>query len=171
MRRIISIIYVLLLALSVSVWGSALAAALSCPHAGGEEPRAMAQDHSCCHARLAQEEKEEAQAHCSAPAGHESMGDMQMTHGGVAAAPTAEAAFGQSAESCAHCMERSEVPASTPNAFQANQIKRSLDAAASRTGRPLALSAALYAPQILSRQGSPPGAQPRKHLLLSIFLI
>jgi hypothetical protein len=175
MRRIISIIYVLLLALSVSVWGSALAAALSCPHARGVEPRATAQDHSCCHARLAQEEKE-AQAHCSAPLKRESMGDMQMAHAGVAVAPTAGAASGQaasghSAESCAHCMERSEVPATTPNVLQANQIKRGLYAAASHTRTPLAQSAALFTPQILSRQGSPPGARPRTHLLLSIFLI
>ncbi|HEX8650170.1 MAG TPA: hypothetical protein VF708_04965 [Pyrinomonadaceae bacterium] len=172
MRRIISIINVLLLALSVSVWGSALAAALSsCPHARGEEPRVKAQDHSCCHARLALEEEEEAQAHCSTPAGRESMGDMQMARAEVAAAPTAEAAFGPSAETCAHCMERSEAPATMPNAFQANQIKRSLYAAASDTRTPLAPLAALYAPQILSRQGSPPGAQPRKHVLISIFLI
>jgi hypothetical protein len=99
------------------------------------------------------------------------MGDMQTAHAEVAAAPPAGAAFGQSAESCAHCTERSEVPATTPNALQANQIKRSLYAAASHTRTPLAPPAALFTPQILSRQGSPPGARPRKHLLLSTFLI
>lgn len=167
MRRKISIIGVLLLSLCVSGWGSALAAALSCPHAKGEESRArMAQDHSCCHAKAAQE----AQPHCSA-AGHEAMGDMQMMPAPVAVADTAAAATLRPAgSSCAHCMERSEFPA-TPNALQTTQLKRSADANISHTPTPFAPLAALFTPRVLSRQGSPPGAQARKHLLISLFLI
>ena len=62
------------------------------------------------------------------------MGDMQMM---PAAADVADAATVQAAvASCAHCMERSEIPA-TPNALQSNQVKRSVDAAASHTPTPL----------------------------------
>lgn len=159
MRRKISTIAVLLLALSVSGWSSALAAALSCSHA-------MAQDHSCCHAQL----EHKAQSHCSTPE-HEAMGDMQMMPpaAAVVADAVAEAA-GQPAGSCAHCMERSEVPA-TPNAQQANQLKRSMDAATSHTATPLTPFAAQFTPPVQSRQGSPPGARTRKHLLISVFII
>ena len=83
---------------------------------------------------------------------------------------TAEEAAVQPAGSCAHCMERSDVPAMTV-ARQVNQLKRNVDEAATHTPTPLAPSAALFAPPVLSRQGSPPGAQPRKHLLISLFLI
>ena len=162
MRRKISIIGVLLLALCVSGWSSALAAALSCPHAKGEQSHAMAQDHSCCHAQTMQ-----AQPHCSTPE-HEAMGDMQMMP--VAVVEVVAQAAVQPTGSCAHCIERSDVPA-TPNARQANQIKRNVDAAASRTPTPHAPFAALFTPTVLSRQGSPPGAQTRKHLLISLFLI
>ena len=169
MRRKISIIGVLLLSLCVSGWNSALAAALACPHAKGEPPRAMmAQDHSCCHARSAQE----AQPHCSTPE-HEAMGDMQMMPAAATAVVADTAAVANvrpAGSSCAHCMERSEFPA-TSNALQANQLKRSADAGISHTPPQLAPLAALFTPPVLSRQGSPPGAQTRKHLLISLFLI
>jgi hypothetical protein len=164
MRRKVSIIGVLLLALCVSGWGSALAAALSCPHAQGEQQRRamMEQGHSCCHAKLAQQ----AQPHCSTPE-HEAMGEARMMpvveDGAEVVAPPAG--------SCAHCVDRSEVPA-TPTFREANQVKRNVDATAtSRKVTPLAPFAALFAPQVLSRQGSPPGVQARKHLLISVFII
>ena len=163
MRHKISIIGVLLLALCVSGWSSALAAALSCPHAKGEPSRAMAQDHSCCHAQTMR-----AQPHCPTPE-HEAMGDMQMMPAAAVVEGVAQAAV-QLAGSCAHCMEQSEVPA-MPNALRANQIKRSVDASASLTPMPPSPFAALFTPTVLSRQGSPPGAQARKHLLISLFLI
>jgi hypothetical protein len=166
MRRKISTIGVLLLALCVSGWSSALAAALSCPHEQSAEPGAMAkQDHSCCRAKLAL--KDEEQSHCSTSA-HEAMA------GEAQAIPVAEAgaqqAIAQPAGSCTHCLDRSEVPA-TSTFREANPLKRNVDAATSRKATPLAPFAALFAPQVLSRQGSPPGAQARKHLLIGVFII
>jgi hypothetical protein len=67
-------------------------------------------------------------------------------------------------------MEQSEIPA-PPNALQANQVKRSVDVAASHTPTPLPAFAALFKPPVQSRQGSPPGALTRKHLLIGIFII
>ena len=164
MRHKISIICVLLLALCVSGWSSALAAALACPHDKGEQTRAMMmQDHSCCHAQTMR-----AQPHCSTPE-HEAMGDMQMMPAAAVVEGVAQAAV-QLAGSCAHCMEQSEVPA-MPNALRANQIKRNVDSAASLKPTPPAPFATLFKPTVLSRQGSPPGAQTRKHLLISLFLI
>lgn len=166
MRRQIYIVCVLLLALCVSGWSGALAAAFSCSHAGAGQPRAMmAEDHSCCHARLAQKK----QAHCPTP-GHEAMGDMQMTQGRVADAATTTEAAGQPAESCVHCMERSEIPA-TPNASQANQGKRGADTSVAYKQTPLAPLTASSTPQIPSERGSPPRARSRKHLLLGVFII
>ena len=97
------------------------------------------------------------------------MSDMQMMPAAAVVEGVAQAAV-QLAVSCAHCMERSEVPA-MPNALQANQIKRNVDAAASLTPTQPASFAALFTTKVLSRQGSPPGAQTRKHLLISLFLI
>jgi hypothetical protein len=168
MRRKISIIGVLLLSLCVSGWSSALAAALACSHDKGARSHAMiVQDHSCCHARAAQE----AQPHCTTPE-REAMGDMQMMPAAtVAVADNAAVANVQPAGSlCTHCMERSEFPATT-NALQVNKIKRNVDAASSDTLHTLAPLVALFTPPVLSRQGSPPGARTRKHLLISLFLI
>jgi hypothetical protein len=164
MRRKISIIGVLLLALCVSGWSSALAAAFSCSHAKAEQPRAMmAQDHSCCHARLAPK------AHCSTPE-HEAMGDMQTMPGEVADAATTTEAAGQPAEPCAHCMERSEIPA-TPNALQVDQSKRGADASVSHKQTPFVPLSDSFTPQILAGRGSPPGVRSRKHLLIGVFII
>jgi hypothetical protein len=157
MRRKLSIIGVLLLALCLSGWGSVLAAALSCPHAA-------AQDHSCCHDKHAQKK---AQDLCSTPE-HEAMGDMQMMAAPVVADAATLRATGTTP--CAHCMERSEIPA-TPDAFQLNQVRRSVDVAAPHTPTPLAPFAALFTPPVRSRQGSPPGTLTRKHLLLGVFII
>ena len=163
MRRKISIIGLLLLSLCVSGWSSALAAALSCSHAKGGEPRAMLieQDHSCCRAKL-----EKTESHCST-AERQPMGGKRMMLAVMNVHATAAA---QAARSCAHCIDRSEVPA-TPIFRQANRINQNADAVASRKVTPLAPFAALFAPPIISRQGSPPGSQARKHLLISVFLI
>lgn len=161
MKRVLLISVILLLFLSG--WGGALAAALSCSHAKGEEPRArlMEQDHSCCRAKLGKTE-----SHCST-AERKPVGSMRMMLAVVDA--RAEAAA-QAAPSCAHCIDRSEVPA-TPIFRQANRINRNVDAATSRKVTPLAPFAALFAMQVISRQGSPPGPQARKHLLISVFII
>lgn len=121
----------------------------------------MEQDHSCCRAKLAKTE-----SHCST-AERKTMGGMRMTPAVINARAEAIA---QAALSCAHCVDRSEFPA-TPIFRQANRINRDADAAASRKVTPLAPFAALFAPQVISRQGSPPGPQARKHLLISVFLI
>ena len=76
----------------------------------------------------------------------------------------------QPAESCTHCLDRSELPA-TPNAYQVNRLKRSLDAGVSYRATPLAPPSALFAKPVLSRQGSPPGARLSKHLLIGVFII
>ncbi|MGB7926414.1 MAG: hypothetical protein WCF57_24445 [Pyrinomonadaceae bacterium] len=171
MRRKISIIGLLLLALCVSGWSSALAAALYCPHAKSTQARAMMrQDHSCCRAKLARAAEQQQPPHCSTAASHQAM------TGEAQAMPVADAAGGepqpvaQPAGSCAHCVDRSEIPAS-PTFGQANRIERNADATTSRKATPLAPFAASFAPQVLSRQGSPPGAQARKHLLISVFII
>jgi hypothetical protein len=164
MRRKISIIGLLLLSLCVSGWSSALAAALfSCSHAKSEEPRApvMEQDHSCCRAKLAK-----AESHCST-AERKPTGGMRMMPSVVDARAEATA---QAAGSCAHCIDRSEVPA-TPIFRQANRINRNADAVASRKVTPVALFTTLFTPQVTFRQGSPPGHQARKHLLISVFII
>jgi hypothetical protein len=168
MRHKFSIICALLLAFCVSGWSSVLAAALDCPHAKNEARRVMANanhsspaaEHSCCRAKRAQ-----AEPHCSTPE-HVAMSEMQTM-------PIARADFSavdQPAESCTHCIDRSEFPA-TPTAYQVNRLKRSVDAGVSHTAAPLAPPSALFAKPVLSRQGSPPGARLSKHLLISVFII
>ena len=167
MRHKLSIICALLLALCVSGWSGALAAALACPHARGEASRVMAkanhsspEDHSCCRAKRAQ-----AEPHCSTTE-RGAMSNMQMM-------PLARANFeaiDQPVESCTHCMDRSELPA-TPTAYQANRFKRSVDAGVSHTATPLASLTALFVKPVLYRQGSPPGDRVSKHLLISVFII
>ena len=168
MRPKLSIIGLLLLALCVSGWTSALAAALKCQHAAPRKSHAAtahdkhtSQDHSCCRARVAH-----AQPHCSTPQQHKAMGGMR-------AMPVASAravAISQPDQSCAHCIDRPEMPA-TPTVGQANQVNPNVDGARLRETAGLAPLAAQFAPPVQSRQGAPPLAASRKHLLLSIFLI
>lgn len=168
MRHKLSIVGALLLALCVSGWSGALAAAaLDCPHAKGEAPRVVAkakhsstEDHSCCRAKIAQ-----AEPHCSTPE-HKATGDSRMMPRAHAEVET----FNQPAESCTHCMDRSELPA-TPTAYQVNRLKRSVDASVSHRATPPAQQSALFATPVLSRQGSPPGARVSKYLLISVFII
>jgi hypothetical protein len=168
MRHKLSTIGVLLLAFCVSGWSSALSAALDCPHAKVEAPRAMAktnqsspEDHSCCRARLAQ-----AEPHCSTPE-REAMSGMQT----MPLAHVDAESLNQPVESCTHCMGRSELPA-TPNASEVNRLKRGVDAGVSHRVTPLAApSTALFTKPVLSRQGSPPGTSVSKHLLIGVFII
>ena len=167
MRHKLSNIGALLLALCVSGWSGALAAALDCPHGKAEAPRVTAksrhsapEDHSCCRAKLAQ-----AEHHCSTPR-HEATSQMQMTPLYRAGVETID----QPAESCTHCMDRSEIPA-TPTAYQVNRLKRSVDAGVSHTATPLEPPSLPFARPVLSRQGSPPGALVSKYLLHSVFII
>ena len=167
MRHKFSIIGALLLAFCVSGWNNVLAAALDCPHAKGEAPRVMAKtnhsspaEHSCCRAKQAQ-----AEPHCFTPE-HEAMSERQMM-------PIARADFGvidQPAESCTHCIDRSELPA-TPNSYQVNRLKRSVDVGVSHCAMPLVLLSAFFAKPVLSRQNSPPGTRVSKHLLIGVFII
>ncbi len=173
MRRKISIICILLLALSVGGWSSALAASLSCPHVNGEESRSpvvqedrSVQDHaSCCRARVAQE----AQPHCST-AHHQVTGESVSDMQAALIADVDADAFGERAGACAHCISEPQIPA-TFTVLQANQVKPRVDAVASGAIKALASLAAPFTPVVQSRQGSPPGVQTRKHLLVSVFII
>jgi hypothetical protein len=173
MRRKISIICILLLALSLGGWSGALAAALSCPHANGEKSRhVMAQEDrsardqaSCCHAAMSQE----AQPHC-AMAQHQAMGERVSEMRAMFVADVDAGAFGEPAGACAHCLSEPEIPA-TFTIRQANQVRPRTDAVASCALKTLTSFAALFTPVVQSRQGSPPGVQTRKHLLISVFII
>jgi hypothetical protein len=169
MRRKLSIIGLLLLALCVSGWSSVLAAAFNCRHAKGVESRATTahdnrslQDHSCCPAKA----KHAQSPHCSAPQQHKAMGGIRV----IPVASAHEVAVGQPEETCTHCIDRPDLPA-TPTIGQTNQVKPNIDAAMLRESARLSTLVAPFAPPVQSRQGAPPFAANRKHLLFSVFLI
>ena len=157
MRRRNLLIGILSLTLFLSGWGGALAAAF-CPHSA-EKTAAMADDHSCC---LLEAQKTD--AHCSSSQPEKT--------GGAQSAPAAQenaGRFGQPATSCAHCVGRSDLPATRITAPGPNQKKQDVDPAP--VAKALAPLVASFAPPVAARQHAPPTASTRRHLLVSVFII
>ena len=167
MRRIVSYIGISLLALLVSGWGSVIAAAL-CPHAGMSQPAAMAEDHSCCLAKLEQagEHHKGAHQHEAAHGAKTVPVAAHHLHGSNAAV-----ALGQPQGTCAHCIGQNELPAAPASVRELTLQKRAASKAVGHTAVSFTPPVAVYIEQFAPTQHAPPGHASRKHLLLSVFLI
>lgn len=163
MKRLL-LIGVLFMLLVVG-WSGVLAAAL-CSHPEDTSP-VIAEGHACCRVETAQQ----ADAHCPASP-HEAMGDMEMTPLILTAARHTDAHGPEPLASCPHCVGKSGLPI-TPvlAANSADQSKRDTGAAVSHVFKPLVPRGAAFTPPVTARQGAPPGASVRRHVLLSVFLI
>jgi hypothetical protein len=99
------------------------------------------------------------------------MGSMQM--------PAAKDSFASSTQSelqlhpappCEHCLSRSAPVPAPVNSREQNGAGREASVLAHDARNAFALAEA-FKPPVLQRQGAPPGASTRKHILNSIFLI
>jgi hypothetical protein len=167
MRRFVSYIGISLLALLVSNWGSVVAAAL-CPHAGMSQAIEMAEDHSCCRAKLEKAEEHHQGAH------------QESAHGAKAKQTSAihlhssngnNTALDQPAGACTHCVGQDELPFTHTSVRELTLQKRDagkmVKQAVVLSAPPIAVSLSHLNP----KQHAPPGLSVSKHLLLSVFLI
>jgi hypothetical protein len=154
MRQRLLFTGIMLLALFVSAWGNAFAAAF-CPH--------MKIDHACCHTRRGHDQS----AH--EMAGEMQMGDTQML---PAADPVSESdAISQPVEPCEHCMGRSQAPAVSVALIEVSQTHYGTDAPVPATSSQLASASTSFTAHITSRQHAPPGSSITRHVLINIFRI
>ena len=165
MRRFVSYMGIILLALLLSGGGSVLAAML-CPHAGMNQALPMAEDHSLCHAML------------EAGSMHHQGHQQEAAHGAqmkTVAAPLLHAnhsaALGQPVGTCAHCIGQSELPATPASVRELTLQKRDAGKLVGHTQAPTAAPVAVYVSQFAPVQHAPPGLAVRKHLIFSVFLI
>jgi hypothetical protein len=167
MRRFVSHTGIFLLTVLIGGWGNVVAAAL-CPHAGMSQPQAMAEDHSCCRAKI-----QSAGTHHSAQ--HHQAGHGAKTKPIVASHlhdhDAAAAALGPVAGECGHCVGQSESPAAASSVRELTLPKRAAVRVAEHTATPPAPIVALSISHFFPSQHAPPERTRRKHLLLSIFLI
>jgi hypothetical protein len=167
MRRFVSYIGISLLALLVSNWGSVIAAAL-CPHAGMSQSVEMAEDHSCCRAKLEKAEEHHKGAHQEAAHGTKAKPTSNIH---LHDSSSSNIALGQPAGACAHCVGQSELPYTHATVRELTLQKRDAGKMVKRTvilpAPPIAVAVAHLSP----KQHAPPGLSGRKHLLLSVFLI
>jgi hypothetical protein len=163
MRRIISYIGISLLALLMSGRGSLIAAA-HCPHAGMSQPEAIAEDHSCCLAKLVQAGEH---SHHEAAHGAKTVPvAAHHLHGSNAAV-----ALGQPHSTCAHCISQNELPNTPASARELILQKRAAGKAIGHAAVSFTPPVAVYIKQFAPTQHAPPGHASRKQILLNVFLI
>lgn len=153
MRRVTSVICVILLTLLVSGGSSVLAAAL-CPNM---------QSLSCC-----MKTKHEAMP------SHEAMEGMAMDDAGVMPVADVEAvSMSQRATPCAHCFSPADLAIkSAVIANPAQASKRNLSGAMlARALESLPASDSPFVSIISLRQHAPPGASSARHVLINVLLI
>lgn len=145
----------LFIALSAGGWGSVLAAAV-CPHVGSTPKPVL-----------------EAKPHCHADAPPAAMSDMEMPVEARASLEplSRDAQALQHNETCAHCLTHSAPVPAPVSLRQKNESKRAADVIAPDSVPTLVAPQPLLALPVLTRQGAPPGASTRRHILNSIFLI
>jgi hypothetical protein len=167
MGRFVSYIGISLLMLLVSNWESVIAATL-CPHAGMSRSVEMAEDHSCCRAKLEKAEEHHKGAH------------QEAAHNAKAKPSSAihlhdndnnNIALGQTAGECVHCMGQREFPAAPASVRELTLQKRYAGKIVKQTIILPAPPTAVAVAHLTPTQHAPPGLSGRKHLLLSVFLI
>jgi hypothetical protein len=144
----------LLLALLLSAWGNVLAAAF-CP--------CMPQGHACCHARRAAQH-----------AAHNEMADMQMGDDEslpVTEQPPVANDFISPVAPCEHCLSHSQGVTAPATLREAEQTKRSADVTPVLPPAGPSSIAAAPVRAIMAREHAPPGANPERHVLISVFRI
>lgn len=163
MRRLVSQLGIILLALVVGGWGNALAAAF-CPHMAASQPQAAAEVRDSCHAKI-----ESASTHHSS-SHHQAMHAAKTRQASDSHLQDA-AAFGPIAGTCAHCVSQSGLPATPASARELTLQKRGAGKLAGHAMTPFAPPVAVSISQFAPTQHAPPAHAGRKHLFLSVFLI
>lgn len=172
-QRNLLFITLLLLTLSTGGWGSVIAAAFCVHHA--QQPKAMAEDHDCCRAKL-----EQPSEHCAAAASnafahasHEAMAMDEMEAMPTVAERGAQVAVAprQPTGACLHCVSRGGLPTAFVVAREPEQKKREANLAPPPAPEPDASRSVTFTPSLSARQHAPPGTGARRHLVLNIFVI
>jgi hypothetical protein len=123
------------------------------------------EDHACCHAQF-----ERAGEHSCAM--QEAAVSFETEPAPEVAQPVSVAALTQLGEPCAHCVGTNELPVTSLPKIQTNvQPQQQSDTAAIHTTTGIAFPPSASLRRLDSSRGSPPGAQPRLHLINSVFLI
>jgi len=153
-------------ALALSGWGSVLAAAL-CPHgmkasAHISKPAGTG-EHATCHA-----ESDKAVAHHAAPK-HEAIAG----NAGEADPQTKESSrtVATPSQSCSHCISHSNLPGAPVNWRESQPSGRETNQTIAEDRGIFAPPVVGFVPAVLPVQGSPPGPQVAKYLLLNTFII
>jgi hypothetical protein len=170
MRRFVSYMGIILLALLLSGAGSTLAAAL-CPHAGTNQALPMAEDHSCCLAKLETKDTHEHHRGSHQQAAQDKAEHCSQTKPAAQFQGGEQAAIGQAAESCAHCVRQGELPSAPASVRELTLQKRDAGKAVELKTTLAAPSVAISVSHFVPSQHAPPGTANRKHLLLGVFLI
>jgi hypothetical protein len=175
MRQRNFLIGIFILALSMSGWGGALAAAL-CAHDAAQPSAMMMEDHDCCRAKL-EPETEHCAAARPAPSTHEEMAMSEMAEAAPTATGQAHATVAavelalKEAALCLHCTSRNGLPTTLVVTREPEQKKREASIAAPQVLKPTLSYAASFAPVLTARQNAPPIADAPRHLLLNVFVI
>jgi hypothetical protein len=167
MRKFVSYIGIILLALLVSGWGSVLAVAL-CPHAGMNQALPVTEDHSCHSTKLETTSADHQQA-----AHHEAALDLKVKPVAVPQLHSGgHAAIGKPSGNCAHCVGQSEFPAA-PASVRELTLQKTDEGKLVLTQTPLAAlpAAAVSVSRFVPSQHAPPWLAARKQLILCVFLI
>lgn len=167
MRRFVSYIGIILLALLVSGWGSTLAAAL-CPHAGINQALPMAEDHSCHSLKI--ETTAAPEPHQGEH--HQARHELKVKPAAMSHQDGGQTALGQPAGACGHCVSQSELPIAPASMRELTLQKRDAGKpVVSQTTLPALPAMAVSVSRFVPSQHAPPGSASRKHLILGVFLI
>lgn len=158
-----------MLALLVSGWSGTLAAAL-CPHAGMNQALPLTKE-DACHGKKLETTGNHHQQH---QGGHGESAQAAETKAVINLQLEAdgEAAIGQPAGNCTHCMGQSRLPLASASVreliLQKQDAGQSIVNETETTTLPtVAVSVSLFVPS----QHAPPGRAVRQHLILGVFLI
>lgn len=164
MRRLISHLGIILLALFISGWGNVLAIAC-CPHNLTNQQKATTVGQSCHDVK-------------STNAGtKDSISDHHATHGSTTEpAATAgpneyDAALDRNAGTCTHCIGDGDLPATQGSVREFVLQKRGSDKLIAQSTPLSAEPVGFTISRFVPTQHAPPGSAGDKHLLLSVFRI
>jgi hypothetical protein len=167
MRRYVQIFGLMVLALGAGGWGAVVAVTL-CPHARLAVAAGNVTEDQACH-----QAKPEpvAQPHChDSGMAQEATGEMPAPRVLTDNSGRSAALVSTDEVACAHCIGRSELPASTLVVRQRPEPKRSLELAAPQSTS-LTTPTVSFTQPVSYRQGAPPGRLTPKHLLMGVLLI
>ena len=165
MRRFVSYIGIILLALLVSGWGSTLAAAL-CPHAGMNQALPVAEDNSCHSLKIETTAAPHQGEH------HQVRHELKLKPAARPHQGGGQTALGQPLGACGHCVSQSELPIAPASMRELTLQKRDAGKPfVSQTMLTALPAMAVSVSRFVPSQHAPPGIAPRKHLILGVFLI